>query len=79
MLSAMDRPPKSVLSRALELAATGEFEGIAALKARLIAEGFRSERPFFTWAQRDLLRKRCQDAWRTRRIMNRRSTDAEGA
>lgn len=79
MLSAMDRPPKSMLSRAMEIAATGECEGIAALKARLVAEGWRAEGQFFTLRQRWMLRRRCQDAWTTRRIMTRRSTDAEGA
>lgn len=59
MLSAMDRPRLPVLERARQLAASGRYAGIAALKAKLLSEGYvgrRNGRQLVHWHDRNQLR-----------------------
>lgn len=73
MLSAMDRLRPPVLERAQQLALSGRYAGIAELKAKLLAEGYRGHRngrQIFHWHDRNELRAM---------ILKARNADAYGS
>lgn len=59
MLSAMDRLRTPVYERAVQLALSGRYAGIAELKAKLLSEGYRGTRngrQMLHWHDRNAIR-----------------------